>query len=199
MKFLNTSNWLSVLTMIVSIASIFISGYVSSRNVIKKLGNDQKLKRYQTYYIPFIKAFYEIKPKYWNFYDLRSTVSKDNESLIFNISSLLYKNLEYMGKDLPPLVAKFNLIADDRYSTLSTALYSGFINAPSVEESIKGVEEVNELFDKIVVETLQEATQLAKELKLEPIAKPLLSSYLDQKSRRPRLIAKLKSEQKDYK
>ncbi|WP_279036367.1 hypothetical protein [Lactobacillus intestinalis] len=104
-----------------------------------------------------------------------------------------------MGKDLPPLVARFNLIADERYSTLSTALYSGFINAPSVEESIKGVEEVNELFDKIVVETLQEATQLAKELKLEPIAKPLLSSYLDQKSRRPKLIAKLKSEQKDYK
>lgn len=191
---MDASDWISVATMIVSVISIFISGYVSSQNVIKKLSNDQRLRRYQNYYVPFIKAFYKIKPEYWNFYDLRSSINDDGKSSILAISSLMYNNLELMGKSLPPLIARFNIIADERWSQIGVSLYSGFINAPSLEEAASGVEEVNELFDEIVVETLQEATQLAEELKLEPITEPLLSLYLDQKKRRPKLLTKLQAE-----
>lgn len=193
---MDASDWISVATMIVSVISIFISGYVSSQNVIKKLSNDQRLRRYQNYYVPFIKAFYKIKPEYWNFYDLRSSINDDGKSSILAISSLMYNNLELMGKSLPPLIARFNIIADERWSQIGVSLYSGFINAPSLEEAASGVEEVNELFDEIVVETLQEATQLAEELKLEPIAEPLLSLYLDQKKCRPKLLTKLQAEQR---
>lgn len=192
---MNLTAWLTVLSMVVSIISIFISNFLGNKTLIKKISNEQKLKRYNSYYIPFIKAFYKVKPQYWNFYDLRSSTNDEGKPGILEISSLMYNNLEYMGEELPPLVSKFNLIADKRYSQIGVALHSGFVNAPSIEEVSYKVEEVNELFDEIVQKTLLEATQLAKDLSLQPISEPLLSLYLDQKSHRTKLLLKLQEEQ----
>lgn len=188
-------NWLYLTSIIVSIVSIFLSNWLGQRAVIAKASKEQKLKRYHNYYVPFMKFLYKTKPKYWNFYDLRSSLDEKLEgSAIYELSQLMSNNMEYMGKDLPLLIARFNLIADKRYSEISLALDSKFLNAPSLDDAVKGVQEVNDLFDQIVVETLQEATQLAKTLSLEPISEPLLASYLDEKRNRTELKAKILAE-----
>lgn len=196
---MNASAWISLAGILVSFISVFVSNWLGRKAAVAEMGNNQRLKRYQEYYIPFIKQIYNVKPYYWSFYDFRNNTALDGSNSYSELSDLMFNKMEYMGPDLPPLVTHLEIIAEDVYSDVNLALYSGFQNAPSLEQAAEKVEIANDLFDKIVVETLQEATQLAKELKLEPIAKPLLSSYLDQKSRRPKLIAKLKSEQKDYK
>lgn len=189
-------NWLYLASIIVSIVSVFLSNWLGQRAVIAKSSNEQKLKRYQNYYVPFMKFLYKTKPEYWNFYDLRTARNENLDgSAIYELSQLMSNNLEYMGKDLPPLIAHFNLIADERYSDIGVTLNSKFVNAPSLDDTVKGVKEVNALFDKIVVETLQEATQLARTLSLEPISEPLLASYLDEKRRRTGLKEKILAEQ----
>lgn len=188
-------NWLYLTSIVVSIISVFLSNWLGQKAVIAKTSEEQKLKRYQSYYVPFMKFFYKTRPQYWNFYDLRSALNEKRDgSAIYELSQLMSNNLEYMGKDLPPLIARFNLIADTRYSDISLALDSKFLNAPSLDDAVKGVQEVNDLFDQIVVETLQEATQLAKTLSLEPISEPLLASYLDEKRNRTELKAKILAE-----
>ncbi len=188
---MNASAWISLAGILVSFISVFVSNWLGRKAAVAEMGNNQRLKRYQEYYIPFIKQIYNVKPYYWSFYDFRNNTALDGSNSYSELSDLMFNKMEYMGPDLPPLVTHLEIIAEDVYSDVNLALYSGFQNAPSLEQAAEKVEIANDLFDRIVMKTLQEASQLADSLSLEPIAEPLLSSYKNERDHRTQFLLRL--------
>ena len=188
---MNASAWISLAGILVSFISVFVSNWLGRKAAVAEMGNNQRLKRYQEYYIPFIKQIYNVKPYYWSFYDFRNNTALDGSNSYSELSDLMFNKMEYMGPDLPPLVTRLEIIAEDVYSDVNLALYSGFRNAPSLEHAAEKVEIANDLFDRIVMKTLQEASQLADSLSLEPIAEPLLSSYKNERDHRTQFLLRL--------
>lgn len=192
---MDASAWISLAGIVVSFVSIFVSNWLGRKAAIAEMSNNQRLKRYQEYYIPFIKQIYNVKPHYWSFYDFRNNTARDGSNSYSELSDLMFNKMEYMGPDLPPLVTHLEIIAEDVYSDVNLALYSGFQNAPSLEQAAEKVEAANDLFDRIVMKTLQEASQLADSLSLEPIAEPLLSSYKNERDHRTQFLLRLQRAQ----
>lgn len=188
---MNASAWISLAGILVSFISVFVSNWLGRKAAVAEMGNNQRLKRYQEYYIPFIKQIYNVKPYYWSFYDFRNNTALDGSNSYSELSDLMFNKMEYMGPDLPPLVTRLEIIAEDVYSDVNLALYSGFRNAHSLEHAAEKVEIANDLFDRIVMKTLQEASQLADSLSLEPIAEPLLSSYKNERDHRTQFLLRL--------
>lgn len=193
---MNTNSWISILGIVVSLLSVYFSNILGRKATVAALGNEQKLKRYQEFYIPFIKRLYFLKPSCWNFFDLRDSINKDGTSVYGEFSDLMFEKMEYMSPDVPPLVTQLELTAEKTYSDVHLALSSKFDKAPSLEEAAKRTEIANKLFDDIVIKTLQEATQVAKSLSLEPISEPLLNSYLEERDHRKQFLARLQEAQK---
>lgn len=188
---MNASAWISLAGILVSFISVFMSNWLGRKAAVAEMSNNQKLKRYQEFYIPFIKQLYNVKPSYWSFYDFRNNTAPDGSNSYSDLSDLMFQKMELMGPKLPPLVVKLEMLAEHAYSDVNLALYSGFINAPTLEKAASEVEKANALFDEIVKNTLQEASQLADSLALEPISKPLLSSYENAIDHRTQFLLRL--------
>lgn len=193
---MDASAWISLVGIVVSFVSVFVSNWLGRKAAIAEMSNNQKLKRYQEYYIPFIKQIYNVKPRYWSFYDFRNNTARDGSNSYSGLSDLMFSKMEYMGSDLPPLVTRLEMISEKAYSNVNLALYSGFQNAPTLEQAAEKVEVANKLFDQIVTKTLREASQLANSLSLEPISDPLLSSYKEKIDHRTRFLLRLQEAQK---
>ena len=187
--------WISLAGIVVSFASVFVSNWLGRKAAVAEMSNNQKLKRYQEFYIPFIKQLYNVKPEYWSFYGFRSNTARDGSSSYSELSDLMFDKMEYMGPKLPPLVVELEMKAEHAYSDVNLALYSKFVNAPSLEKAASEVDEANYLFDEIVKNALRVASQLADSLSLEPIAEPLLSSYEESIGHRTRFLLKLQKAQ----
>lgn len=187
--------WAPIINIVVTIAGLFITGYINLRTFRKKESYNQKLIRYKEAYIPFIKMIYLIRDGHMNLFALRSAVNpKTVESDFDRIEKHLFDHFEQLGEKLPPMIMDLNEIVNDRFSMLNAAQVRAFSDLPTVEEAAASFEEAMELFDKIVIEMLVESESLVRELSLEPVSRPLLAKYAYEKAQRKPLIHMLQTE-----
>ena len=193
---MNQNFIIPLLNIVVSIFAVFLSNYLGRKSAVEKLSNGQKLKSYQEFYVPLIKKLYNVKSEKWNFYDLITDSTENGKTTYDELSDLFFSKMEYMATDLPPLVIQLELMASDTKSNVSLSLYSKLSGAPSIEDSAKQVETANNLLDQIIIGSLKHATKLANKLSLEPIAQPLLNTYLDEKNHRTKFLSRMQRVQK---
>ena len=181
-KSLKPSDWLQLISIIASIAAIFISNMLGRWDALRQSKRQQKLNRYNNLYIPFIKFIFHEDPIPL----LLANIVGNNE--FDELDNLIKGNLKYLGKSSADKYYKLvntgvPAIRNNFDKILKMAQKGEFQAGKSINMD-KEAYQACLLFNDFVLEVLQESVDLAKELKLEPVGQTLLDVY-SKKIRRP--------------
>lgn len=165
-------NWLYLLSIIVSVISIFISNKLGQRRALLEIRNQQMLERYQKFYIPFMQILYLVPARQRSYYLIYTKHPKRMREL----KTLLRNSINLQGKELPQVVSSFLNHEEETTQAITRAKQTpddDFL----VTAALAKFQLTDQSFDLIVTDTLQEATRLSKKLFLQPISEPLSQAY----------------------
>lgn len=164
---LSVSNWLYIVSMIVSLVSIFVSNYLGQKVASKKFKREQELLRYNSLYVPLMNLLYDQEPDKYAFFNLLSL------NRFEPFEDLMLNNVQFMGKESAEKFYKVihegkNAVIKRKNRTIELLK-----NGKKPEPLDKETSEAINLYKSLLIQLLSESEELAKELKLEPISKPL--------------------------
>ena len=149
--------------MVTQIFSIYISYLLGKRQAKIKYYDEVKEERYLSLYVPYIRKLYMGS-------DLFFSSTYFTSSLSQSFIEVLEQNIHFMGEKSLSYYQKF-------YRSYLDLLESEdgnekYIQAPVISRK---------LFIEITISILEEALELSAQLKMPPIAQPLLSKFYAQK------------------
>lgn len=166
--------YLQLLSICVSFSAIFISNWLGRKDEDRKFKRSQKLKRYNDFYIPFIKFFYENRPSTYLFFFMVVNGSYKN------LYNLIVKNLEYLDPKSTEEFYRLSTDSVDQLQAPANELIEKLNNKDLEGTEIKFNDEQQKSYDRFndfVLSVLKESECLAEELGLEPIGKSLYDIY----------------------
>ncbi|HJE41198.1 MAG TPA: hypothetical protein K8V24_05380 [Limosilactobacillus reuteri] len=178
LRSLQPNDWLQLVSIIASIAAIFISNWIGRREALRKEKYKQRLNRYNNFYVPFIKFFFIHTPHEYLFFLILLDGS------FSELDSLIKNNLQYLNSDS---AKKYYYLCNKAHDIDSLAkvarekILSG--NFKAGEPIVNFTQtEINaySAFNDFALSALQESVCLAQELGLEPIGQSVLEIYSDE-------------------
>lgn len=164
---MSISNWLYITSMIVSIVSIYISNALGRKAAEERFKRDQKIKRYNSLYVPLMNLLYDKKPDKYAFFNLLSL----NKFAPFE--TLLINNVQFMGVQSATMFYKVMHEGKDavirRRDRTIELLKAGKDPEHLDNDTVQAIN----LYKDLLVQLLSESETIAQELHLEPTSEPL--------------------------
>lgn len=155
--------WIFLFTLLAQMFSISLSFFLGKRQARIKYYDEVKEKRYLALYVPYIRSLY-----------MGSAAVTSMEFCTFETSQIfleiLEENIHFMGKKSLSDYQHFYRAHLDLLEHEDGN--QDFVSAPVIYQKI---------FIRITTSILEEALELSTQLKMPPIAQPLLSKFYAQK------------------
>lgn len=155
--------WIFLFTLLAQMFSISLSFFLGKRQAKIKYYDEVKEKRYLALYVPYIRSLY-----------MGSAAVTSMEFCTFETSQIfleiLEENIHFMGKKSLSDYQNFYRAHLDLLEHEDGN--QDFVSAPVIYQKI---------FIRITISILEEALELSTQLKMPPIAQPLLSKLYVQK------------------
>lgn len=160
MKNFFIEHWMFLITITVSISSIFISNYLGRKATFEEYKFELKKERYNKFYLPIIKHLYSIDSSHLKF----NVVSFGN---VAGDTNFLTKHIRDNFEHVSPEVASF-------YSKFQPLAGRLFLN-----KEFDLTDEVDVVFKQIIQQVLKEASTLSETLETPNLARELLLSLYE--------------------
>lgn len=148
MDFFSNADPMQIVTLSVSVLSIFISNFLGRRAEFKKFKLSNMEKRYYSFYVPLLKRLSTFTNERLSYYEFDL---KDHDGITF--IDFLIKNIQYLDPESASLISDFAVA-----SAKAVAFYKTDINAANKQDA----QDAEELFFTILSNTLVEAEILSK-------------------------------------
>lgn len=167
---MSISNWLYIASMIVSVASIFVSNKLGRNAAQEKFEREQKSRRYNALYVPLMHLLYSQKPDRYAFFNLLSLNQFDP------FEKLLLNNVQFMGTDAAQKFYEVIHEGKDAVIKRKNRTIELLKCGKEPEQLDDDTKKAINLYKKLLIQLLLESETLAKELGLEPTSKPLIET-----------------------
>lgn len=155
MKTFIIEHWVFLITIFVSVASIFISNYLGRKATFEEYKFNLKKERYNSFYLPIIKHLYSFDSAHLKFnVTSYGNIAGDTNFLTKHIRD----NFEYISPKVGSLYTEYQPLASRLFVNNEFAL----------------TDEVDIVFKQIIQQVLEEASELSKTLETPNLSQQLL-------------------------
>lgn len=155
MKNFFIEHWMFLITILVSIASIYISNYLGRKAAFEEYKFNLKKERYNKFYLPIIKHLYSFDSLHLKFTVMSfGNVAGDTNYLTKHIRD----NFEHVSPEIASLYTKYQPLASRLFVNNEFAL----------------TDEVDIIFKQIIQQVLEEASTLSETLETPNLSQRLL-------------------------
>lgn len=167
----------TIATPIATVLAVLVGSWLSTLNQKRKTKRDELIERYETFYVPVVKWFYEINPDS-GVYNRMSW--KDPK--VTKMDEFITQNIKWVSPKILKIYIKYyraaheqGFVKTDRGLDIDPDLIFG----KASDYFDKQQREIAEYFTELEIAIIKDSNKISRKLKLPAIGQPLLENLQD--------------------